>query len=57
MMAKFPAIAGVAVAVAISLLTVGLPARLGLPVSVLGGVTVAMLAERFPARLTDRGRR
>lgn len=57
MMAKSPAIAGVAVAVAMSLLTVGLPARLGLPVSVLGGVTVAMLAERLPVRLSDRGRR
>jgi predicted branched-subunit amino acid permease len=46
MMINVPTVAGVVAAVLLSLLTVGLPLRLGLLVSVLGGVVVAMLADR-----------
>jgi predicted branched-subunit amino acid permease len=49
MMTTLPTVAGVVTAVALSLLTVGLPLRLGLLVSVLAGVVVAMTAERWRA--------
>jgi hypothetical protein len=41
-----PAIAGVGVAVVTSLVTVRMPLRLGLIVSVIAGVGVALLVER-----------
>jgi predicted branched-subunit amino acid permease len=46
MMINVPTVAGVVTAVVLSLLTVALPLRLGLLVSVLAGVAVAMLADR-----------
>lgn len=49
MATKFPAIAGVVAAVVLSLLTVRMPLRLGLLVSVGAGVCVAMAAERWQA--------
>jgi predicted branched-subunit amino acid permease len=45
MMARFPAVAGVASAVVLSVVTVRLPMRLGLVASVIGGVAVALAAE------------
>lgn len=50
MCVKFPAMAGVAVAVLVSVLTVHLPMRLGLLIAVAVGVTVAMLAEHLHSR-------
>jgi predicted branched-subunit amino acid permease len=50
MSVKFPAFAGVVVAVVISVVAVDLPMRLGLLVAVIGGVTVAMLAEHLHGR-------
>lgn len=54
MCVKFPAIAGVAVAIVVSVVTVDLPMRLGLLVAVAAGVTVAMLAEHLHGRRTLR---
>jgi predicted branched-subunit amino acid permease len=51
MATKFPSVAGIAVAVVVSLLTVGWPMRLGLLVAVVSGVVVAMTAEHLT---TDR---
>ncbi|MFN8024450.1 MAG: AzlC family ABC transporter permease [Acidimicrobiales bacterium] len=48
--AKAPAMAGVAVSVVLSLLTVGWPMRSGLLVAVAGGVVVSMAAERAGER-------
>jgi len=45
MMARFPAVAGVATAVVLSVVTVRLPLRLGLIASVIGGVVVALAVE------------
>lgn len=47
MATKFPAVVGVVVAVVLSLLTVRMPLRLGLLVSVAAGVCIAMVAERW----------
>lgn len=47
---KLPAVAGVVVAVVVSLLTVGWPMRSGLLVAVSGGVVVALAAEQFAGR-------
>lgn len=44
---RFPAVAGVVVTVVCSVLTVGMPMRLGLLVSVLAGVGVAVAAEAW----------
>lgn len=52
MATKFPAIVGVVVAVVLSLVTVRMPLRLGLLVSVAAGVCIAMVAERWQ---TSRG--
>ncbi|MEX1104926.1 MAG: AzlC family ABC transporter permease [Ilumatobacteraceae bacterium] len=49
MATKLPAVTGVVVAVVLSLVTVGMPLRLGLLVSVGAGVSVAMAAERWQA--------
>jgi predicted branched-subunit amino acid permease len=49
MATKLPAATGVIVAVVLSLVTVGMPLRLGLLVSVAAGVSVAMVAERWQA--------
>ena len=49
MATKLPAVTGVIVAVVLSLVTVGMPLRLGLLVSVAAGVSVAMVAERWQA--------
>ena len=54
MCVKFPAIAGVAVAIVVSVATVDLPMRLGLLVAVVVGVTVAMLAEHVHGRHARR---
>ncbi|MCX6521920.1 MAG: AzlC family ABC transporter permease [Actinobacteria bacterium] len=54
MCVKFPAIAGVAVAIVVSVVTVDLPMRLGLLVAVVAGVTVAMLAEHLHGRHARR---
>jgi predicted branched-subunit amino acid permease len=48
--AKLPAIAGVAVAVVLSLVTVSWPMRTGLLVAVVGGVAVAIAAEQMRER-------
>lgn len=48
--AKLPAIAGVAVAVVLSLVTVSWPMRTGLLVAVVGGVAVAIAAEQMGER-------
>ena len=56
MCTRAPAIAGVAVAVVVSVLTVGLPMRLGLLVAVAAGVTVAMVGEQLGGARRVAGR-
>ncbi len=52
MVTRFPAIAGVAVTAVLSVMTVRVPMRLGLLISVVAGVSVAMAADALQSRLT-----
>jgi predicted branched-subunit amino acid permease len=55
MLIKLPVVAGVVVTGVVSVVTVGIPYRLGLIVSVIAGVTVAVSAESFTShRLQQR---